>query len=47
MEREGRLEELEAPPVSRALYLWSLVFGFAALALGLSLITLLVWTILR
>jgi cytochrome b subunit of formate dehydrogenase len=46
-EREGRLEELEAPPVSRALYLWSLVFGFAALALGLALITLLVWTLLQ
>ena len=47
MKREGRLEELEAPPVSRPLYLWSLVFGFAALALGLSLITLLVWTMLQ
>jgi cytochrome b subunit of formate dehydrogenase len=47
LEREGRLEAREAPPVSRTLYLWSLVFGFAALALGLSLITLLIWTVLR
>jgi multisubunit Na+/H+ antiporter MnhC subunit len=46
LEREGKLKELEAPPVSRTLYLWSIVFGFAALALGLSVIVLLVWTLI-
>jgi cytochrome b subunit of formate dehydrogenase len=46
LEREGKLKDLEAPPVSRSLYLWSIVFGFAALALGLSVIVLLIWTLI-
>jgi cytochrome b subunit of formate dehydrogenase len=46
LEREGKLKELEAPPASRALYLWSIVFGFAALGLGLSVIALLIWTLI-
>ena len=46
LEREGKLKDLEAPPVSRSLYLWSIVFGFAALGLGLSVIALLIWTLI-
>ncbi|MEJ2312384.1 MAG: hypothetical protein P8Y21_12695 [Gemmatimonadales bacterium] len=46
LEQEGKLKELEAPPVTRAFYLWAMGFGFTALALGLFLITLLIWTLI-
>lgn len=42
---KGRLEELKAPRPSRTLYVWAVGLGFAALALGLSLIALVVWAV--
>ena len=44
--REGRLAEKVVPPPSRAAYLWGLALGFAALALGVFLIVLVIWTVL-
>ncbi len=45
--REGRLHDLEVPAPSRSLYLWSLALGFASLALGITLIILVLWTVLK
>jgi cytochrome b subunit of formate dehydrogenase len=42
----NRLEELRAPPSSRAVYLWSLGIGFVALALGLTMLGLIFWALL-
>ena len=47
MVREGRIEKLTAPAPSRAAYTWSVILGFAALALGLTLIALVLWALLR
>jgi cytochrome b subunit of formate dehydrogenase len=47
MVREGRIEKLTAPAPSRAAYIWSVILGFAALALGLTLIALVLWALLR
>lgn len=44
---EGRLDALRAPAPSRAARAVSAAFGFAAMALGLALLGLLVWTALR
>lgn len=44
---EGTLEMRVAPPPSRAAYLWSVVSGFAALAIGVVLIVLVLWALLR
>jgi cytochrome b subunit of formate dehydrogenase len=46
LRREGRLETMTAPPASRALYLWSLFFGFGSLAVGVFLIGLVLWAVL-
>ncbi len=46
-EREGRLSELLVPPPSRAMYLWSVSLGFAALALGITVIGLVLWAALQ
>jgi hypothetical protein len=35
------------PPASRAAYLWSIVLGFSALAIGIVLIVLVLWALLR
>jgi cytochrome b subunit of formate dehydrogenase len=43
MVREGRLEELEASRPSRTAYVWAVGLGFVALAVGISLIALVVW----
>jgi cytochrome b subunit of formate dehydrogenase len=45
--REGRLGQMTAPAPSRVFYLWSLVLGFASLALGITIIVLVVWAMLR
>lgn len=45
--REGRLEGLVASPPSRGLYLTSVIFGFASLAVGITLIALILWAVLR
>ncbi len=44
---EGRLQELEVPPPSKVLYAWSLALGFLSLALGIALIVLVIWSLLR
>ncbi len=43
----GALDALVAPPVSRTAYLWSLVFGFASLGLGILVIVLVLWAVLK
>ena len=43
----GTLDALTAPPISRAGYLWSLVLGFASLGLGVFLVILVLWALLR
>ncbi len=43
----GALESRVAPPASRAAYLWSVVMGFAALAVGVFLIVLVLYALLR
>ncbi|HEX9562383.1 MAG TPA: cytochrome b/b6 domain-containing protein [Gemmatimonadaceae bacterium] len=43
----GRLETLVAPPASRATYMWAMGFGFASLALGLFIIGLVVYAVIR
>ncbi|HEX9580785.1 MAG TPA: cytochrome b/b6 domain-containing protein [Gemmatimonadales bacterium] len=45
--REGRLEQMTAPAPSRTFYLWSLVLGFASLALGITIIVLVLWATFR
>lgn len=44
--REGRVAQLNAPPPSRAAYVWGAVLGFASLALGLTLVGLILWAVL-
>ena len=43
--REGRLEELKASRPSRTHYVWAIGAGFAALALGIGLIVLVLWAV--
>jgi cytochrome b subunit of formate dehydrogenase len=43
----GGLEGLVAPPVSRTVYLWSMTLGFASLALGVTIIALVIWALLH
>ncbi len=43
--RAGRLESLQAAPPSRATYLWSLGLGFAALAVGVFLVLLVIYAL--
>ncbi len=43
----GLLEGLRVAPPSRATYLWSMVLGFAGLALGLALVALVLYAVLR
>lgn len=45
--RGGRLAALEVAPPSRSAYLWSLGFGFAGLALGVCLIGLVIYALVR
>lgn len=45
--REGRLEQLVVSPTSRVFYLWSVVLGFVTLALGVSIIGLVLWAVLQ
>jgi cytochrome b subunit of formate dehydrogenase len=47
LSREGRLEELVAPPPSRAAYLWSVTLGLIALSLGILLIGLIIWALIQ
>ena len=44
---EGRLEERLAPPPGRLVYLWSVVLGLIGLAVGITLIGLIVWALLQ
>lgn len=45
--KAGGLEQLVAPSVSRLAYLWSMTLGFASLALGVTIIALVVWALLH
>ncbi len=45
--REGMIERLQAPPPSRAAYIWSVVLGFISLGIGIALIVLVLWALLR
>jgi hypothetical protein len=45
--REGRIEEMIAPPPSRAAYLWSVSLGLIALSLGILLIGLIIWALIQ
>lgn len=45
--KAGELDARVAPPASRAAYLWSVVLGFIALAIGVTLIVLVLWALLR
>jgi cytochrome b subunit of formate dehydrogenase len=47
LQQEGRLDARVVPPASRAAYLWSIVLGFSALAIGIVLIVLVLWALLR
>lgn len=47
LERDGTLEQLVVPPPSRVFYLWSVVLGFASLALGVSIIGLVLWAVFQ
>ena len=44
---EGELKERVVPAASRAAYLWAVAFGFMALAVGITLIVLVLWAMLR
>jgi cytochrome b subunit of formate dehydrogenase len=44
---DGTMEQLVAPPVSRTAYVWSTVLGFASLGLGVFVITLVLWALLK
>lgn len=44
---DGSLDALVAPPISRAAYLWSVGVGFATLVLGLFLVILMIWALVR
>lgn len=46
LKREGRLEELTAPPPERTPYLWASVLGMIALAIGITLIVLMLGALL-
>jgi cytochrome b subunit of formate dehydrogenase len=43
----GKLDRLRSQPASRAVYIWSMVFGFASLTLGLVIIGLVVYAVVR
>lgn len=45
--KAGRLERLYVPAPSRTAYLWSMWLGFAALALGLILVALVIYAVVR
>jgi cytochrome b subunit of formate dehydrogenase len=45
--REGRIDEMIAPPPSRAAYLWSVSLGLIALSLGILLIGLIIWALIQ
>ena len=45
--KAGQLEQLYAPAPSRTAYLWSMWLGFAALALGLILVGLVIYAVVR
>lgn len=47
LERTGGLAELQVAPPSRVFYLWSMVLGFASLAVGLTLVVLVLWGMLH
>jgi len=46
-EKEGAIERLIVPPVSSAAYRWSAALGFASLALGILVIVLVLWALLK
>jgi cytochrome b subunit of formate dehydrogenase len=43
----GELEGRVSPPASRAVYLWSVVLGFASFGIGAALVVLVLWALLR
>jgi hypothetical protein len=45
--RAGTLDDRVTGPASRAAYLWSVVMGFTALAIGVALIILVLYALLR
>ncbi|MBI4501585.1 MAG: hypothetical protein HY700_10520 [Gemmatimonadetes bacterium] len=47
LQQAGRLAELETPAPSRQFYVWSLILGFTSLALGITMIVLVLWGALR
>jgi cytochrome b subunit of formate dehydrogenase len=47
LREQGKAAQLEAPPASRAAYLWSVWFGFGALGVGIVLIVLVIWALLH
>jgi len=47
LKAEGRLESLEVEPPSTVFYGWSIILGFMALALGIGLIGLVIWSVLQ
>ncbi len=47
LSREGRIEEMIAPPPSRAAYLWSVSLGLIGLSLGILLIGLIIWALIQ
>jgi cytochrome b subunit of formate dehydrogenase len=47
LQREGKTEALVAPPASDAAYLWSVIFGFTSLGLGILMIVLVLWAFLH
>ena len=47
LKAEGRLRRIAAPAPSRLAYVWSVILGFISLALGLTLIVLVVWALLK
>ena len=46
LQAEGKLDERVAPPVDRTYYVWSIAMGFAALAMGVTTVALVIWTVL-
>jgi hypothetical protein len=47
LQREGRLEDLIAPPASAAAQLWSVTMGFISLGIGVTVIVLVLWALLH
>lgn len=43
---EGRLEEVKCQPTPRWLFIWSHVFGFTALSIGLALVVAIIYTMI-